>query len=125
MAIALNLPRKRPTKIVPISLGEARANFKSKFVPRAPKDGEQILLIQRPQVGPYEFLTYAPGDLIADKFVCLSAKAGFTRRSEYGPRWEQLLLVRAATDEDRAAVAFQRAAEDEDTRLIMDRMMSS
>lgn len=121
---ASRLPSRTPSSIKPISFAAARENFTSKFVPREPKEGEQMLLIQRPQVGPYDFLEYARGDLIAE-YVCVGAKAGFTRRFEYGKRWEQLILVRAATDADRAAVADQRAAQDAETRRVMDRMMSS
>lgn len=125
---ATNLPRN-PTAAKVISFAAARENFTSKFVPREPRNDESMLLVRRPQIGPYEFLEYARGDLItanvASPVVVVAAKAGFTRSGEGWKRWEQLLVVRPANDADHVAVAAQRAAQDAEHQRVMDRMMSS
>lgn len=124
---AINLPRS-PSSARVISFAGARENFKAKFVPRPPKDDESMLLIQRPQIGPYDFLEYARGDLITSSslpVVVTAAKAGFTRSGEGWKRWEQLLVVRPANDADHAAVAAQRAEQAAESERVMARMMSS
>ena len=42
----------------------AKDMIKGKYVPREPKEDEKMLMVQRPQVGPYEFYEYQKGDVI-------------------------------------------------------------
>lgn len=125
---ATNLP-KTPSSTKVISFAAACENFTAKFVPRAPKPDESMLLVQRPQVGPYDFLEYARGDLItanvASPVVVVAGKAGFTRSGEGWKRREQLIVVRPANEADHAAVAAQREAQAAEGQRIMGRMMQS
>jgi hypothetical protein len=59
-----NLPQRQPAAVKVASPTGVRAGTKAKFIPRDPKDGEVMLILTRPQSGPYTFQEYARGDLI-------------------------------------------------------------
>lgn len=127
---AKNYPKSGPTNSREITYTWARDNIKAKYVPREPREGETLVKIMRPQVGPFEFATFAAGDLInvgGKHVVVTAAKPGFTRvlHEDHGKQWEQILVIRPATAEDEEAVASQIAAARADIQRAMDRMMSS
>ncbi len=131
MTIATNLPKRNPNRIVAVSWAEKRKQIKAKFVPTEPKDGEVLLMVERPQTGPYTFHEYGKGDLITQyaevpvSYVVLRVKPGYTRSGEGWKKWEQLLVARVATDRDHQALESQRAVHAAESQAIMDRMMSS
>jgi hypothetical protein len=125
----INLPKKSPSSIRVVDYEKAKANYKAKFVPRAPKDGESCLLLGCPQAGAYEFLEYTVGDLLkgydGNKYVVTAAKPMFTRSGEGGgwKTWEQRVIARPATDMDLAAVGEQQNAQDAETKRVLSQMM--
>jgi hypothetical protein len=123
---AMNLPKRQPTNVRVISREYAERQIKAKYIPRAPKDGEAMVWLERPQMSSGEFAEFARGDLIRAKdvsYVVVAAKPGFTRSAEGWKRWEQILVVRPATEEDEAAVAEQRAAQSAESQRSVSRIM--
>ena len=122
---ASNLPKRQPLSVTVANPDKAKANIKGKYVPRDPKEGEEMLLLKRPQAGAYLFTEYAVGDLIQavggliqTRYVVTAAKPGYTRSGEGWKLWEQLVIARLATEEDIAAVADQAAAQRAEDRMI-------
>lgn len=125
--VKLNLAAKSPTKFDLVKENE---------------DGTRDVVVGRPQVGPHQFATYAPGDIITEsllaphptmgfmvnagtkRWVVTAAKKAAVRSGEGYKVWDQQLTTRPATDEDLAAVAQQQAASDAETKRVMDSMMS-
>jgi len=182
MAKAKNLPKANPIESKIVTHAVMGQLIKAKYIPRAPKDGEYMMVIRRPQIrvgnygtGTSSFLEYAAGDYITTKafpgnstiaeftppefaaadmltddgksiaadywdshdqpakaaalrlsnYVVVLAKDGYTRMGEGYKVWEQILVVRLATEADRAAVADQIAAAEAETKRVMDGMMNS
>jgi len=125
---AKTLPKKGPSSIQFRSRKGLDAALKSKYVPREATDGEVIATLGRPQVGPYDFLEYKPGDVIFSderNYVVQAVKPGYTRSGEGWKVWEQSAVLRLATPVDLAAIAAQKAEQDKAGQAVMDRMMNS
>ena len=129
---AKRLPEHQPIGAKIWTHEQARANIKAKYVPRPPKNGETMVVVRRPQTGPYDFAEYGTGDLIRyhhegtnHHAVVTAAKPGYSRSGEGWKVREQILVTRPATDADHAAVSSQRSAHEAEHRRVMDRMMSS
>jgi hypothetical protein len=56
-------------------------------------------------------------------YVVTSAKPGYTRAGEGWKEWEQLVTARLATQDDHDAVAAQKAAQEAETRRVMQASM--
>ena len=120
---------RTPRGTVVISFERARQTIKAKYVPRPPRDGETLLQVGRPQSASGDFIEYVRGDylrLSSGPRVVVAAKPGFSRSGEGGSWmvWEQLLIVRPATQADTDSVAEQVAAEERAGQKVMDDMMS-
>ena len=129
---AKTIPQKQPSSIKKWNYESAKAKIKSKFVPRPPKEGEEILDLRRPQNGPYEFIEFKAGDLITGwdnasesniHYVVTSAKPGYSLKSEGYTLHKQLVTARPATDSDHSAVKPQRTSQAAETKSVIDRAM--
>ena len=142
MAKATTLPRQNPTSMVQWTVKHSKSMVGAKHTPREPRDGEKLVNVKRPQVGPYEFLEFAKGDLIecaisdhwgnivtqSSGYVVVAAKPGYGSGGEGRGGWRvwgQVIIIRPATDADRAAVAVQTAAKAAEGKQILDGMMNS
>ena len=129
------LPEKRPNGLEFRTHAGLKDQLKSKYVPREPKDGEVLAVLDRPQLSPRPaggadrgFAVYKAGDvlLMGDaSYVVQAAKESYTRSGEGWKRWEQAVVLRAATDDDHAAVAPQKEEQDKASKAVMDRAMWS
>ncbi len=111
---AKRVPELPPIEMATVDIQRERDLWKSKLVPRAPKEGEVLLRIRRPQLAPATaggmdrgFAVYSRGDILtgsrgAPSYVVVAAKPGFTARGSYGKRWLQLVVARQASDADHA-----------------------
>lgn len=139
MTKAITLPRQNPTKMVVWTVKHSKSMVGAKHTPR---DGEMLVNVGRPQVGPHEFLEFAKGDLIESTisdhwggivtqscgYVVVAAKPGYASGGEGRGGWRvwgQVLIVRPATDADRTAVAAQAAAKAAADKAVLDGMMNS
>lgn len=130
------LPEKQPLAWLYADHAKATANWGAKNVCRPAKEGEEFVRVERPQLRPLTpggadrgFIVYQRGDYLrADGKTWTVVVAGkpFWARGTQGAAWRyQFLIVRPATDRDRAAVADALAAEEAESKAAMDRMMRS
>lgn len=115
MPAAKHMPALYPTRLTVMTHDRARQYADAKHMPRAPKDGEVLAIIQRPQAGGHEFLLYVTGDFVVGpdgtaRVVVTTPKRGYYRGGEGYKVYEQVAVLRDATDADRAALAPQFAA---------------
>jgi hypothetical protein len=114
-----------PEKLLTVSTDRASELYEKRLIPRKPKDGESLAVLDRPQVGPFDWQIYEPGDLVQTRkgnwFVVQDAaqafKVGTPPDSNALPQWKQVVVVRRATDQDHDAVSSQRAQKEETTRI--------
>ena len=107
-----------------------KAAIKAKYVPRAPKDGEIVARVDRPQMRSGDFATYERGDYLrvgTDRrfFVIVAAKAGFSRGGEGWKKWEQIVVAREPNAAELTQIQDHEAVQDEIRLRVMDQMMSS
>lgn len=137
---AKTLPEKQPLEMKFLQYEKVRQQTRGrgKTMPRQPKDGEALAVLRRPQASPKTpggagrgFVMYKDGDVVNSDgrryVVQAAAKEGYTRSDEDNSfkQWEQLAVLRAATDEDVLAIDDQQAAQDNDRQDRMDRAMNS